>query len=183
MKPLVRQVCASVGVAALLGCSGQAQNASTPQPSALLHGPVYHISAQGTNGRPVTISNIVSGAAEYTLQAANVIYATDLRKGRFSDTTLYFYKGRNARLTVTAPTAVVDEVNHNVMLSGGVRARTASGVTLTSQRMNYDDTTRLLTAMDHVVAVEPGGNMLTGRRAIADLDLQQIRLFGEVSHQ
>jgi len=73
----------------------------------------------------------------------------------------------------------VDEINHNVMLSGGVLARTASGVTLASKRMAYDDTTKLLTALDDVKAVEPGGNMLTGRRAIADLDLQQIRLFGE----
>jgi LPS export ABC transporter protein LptC len=142
-------------------------------------GPVYHISAHGTYGHPVTISNIVAGAPEYTLEAASVLYATDLRRGRFKDTTLYFYKGRKARLTVTAPTALADEVSHDVALSGGVHAITAAGVTLTSDQMNYDDRTRLLTAVGHVVAVEPGGNMLTGRRAIADLDLQQIQLFGE----
>jgi len=173
-----------LGAATLWACGGQAHPQPTPAPSrsAGPQGPVYHISAQGTGGRQVVITNIVAGAPEYTLLAANVIYSTDLRKGRFNDTTLHFYKGRNARLTVTAPTAVVDEVSHNVMLSGGVHAKTASGVTLTSERMVYDDRTRLLTATDHVVAVEPGGNMLTGREAIADLDLQQIRLFGALPH-
>ena len=151
----------------------------SPSTSPLRNGPVYHISAQGANGRPVTISNIVNGFPEYTLKAASVIYATDLRKGRFKDTTLYFYKGRKPRLTVTAPTAVVDEQSHDVALSGGVHATTAAAVTLSSDEMLYNDKTRLLTAVGHVVAVEPGGNMLTGGRAIADLDLQQIQLFGE----
>jgi LPS export ABC transporter protein LptC len=175
---------ATIFMCALLwSCAAGSQHASTPTASPRLgRGPIYHISAQGANGHLVTISNIVAGAPEYTLQAASVIYATDLRKGRFADTMLSFYKGRNARLTVTAPVAVVDEVNHNVMLSGGVLARTASGVTLASKRMAYDDTTKLLTAIDDVKAVEPGGNMLTGRRAIADLDLQQIRLFTEAWH-
>lgn len=174
-----------LAVAMLVACGGrQTKTDVSPPPSAhdARRGPVYHISAQGANGRLVTISNIVAGHPEYTLLAANVIYSTDLQKGRFNDTTLHFYKGRNARLTVTAPTAVVDEVSHDVILSGGVRATTASGVTLTSDRMVYDDRTRLLTATDHVVAVEPGGNMLTGREAIADLDLQQIRLYGKLPH-
>jgi len=151
---------------------------ASPSGSMLRTGPVYHISAQGAHGRPVTISNIVNGMPEYTLKAASVIYATDLRKGRFTDTTLYFYKGRKPRLTVTAPTAVVDEQSHDVALSGGVHATTAAAVTLSSDKMLYNDKTRLLTAIGHVVAVEPGGNMLTGGRAIADLDLQQIQLFG-----
>jgi LPS export ABC transporter protein LptC len=182
MTALRRIVVLLLASAAVWSCGGQPHRAASPPPSARMgaRGPVYHISAQGIGGHPVTISNIVAGAPEYTLLAANVIYSTDLRKGRFNDTTLHFYKGRNARLTVTAPTAVVDEVSHNVMLSGGVHATTASGVTLSSDRMVYDDTTRLLTARDHVVAVEPGGNMLTGREAIADLDLQQIRLYGEL---
>ena len=145
----------------------------------MARGPVYHISAQGTNGHPVTITNIVNGAPEYKLQADSVIYSTDLRKGSFRHTTLYFYKGRNTRLTVTAPTAMVDERSHDVALTGGVHAVTAAGVTLSSDEMRYDERTKLLTAVGHVVAVEPGGNMLTGERAVADLDLQQIRLFAQ----
>jgi LPS export ABC transporter protein LptC len=92
---------------------------------------------------------------------------------------MYFYKGRKRRLTVTAPTAVVNEITHDVALSGGVLARTAAGDTLASDNMTYNEKTRLLTAVGHVVASEPGGNALTGQRAIADLDLQQIQLFGQ----
>lgn len=166
---------------ATISCGHSSQPAQLPSPSGSVfrNGPVYHISAHGANGRPVTISNIVRGAPEYTLKAASVIYATDLRKGRFLDTTLYFYKGRKPRLTVTAPSALVDEQSHDVALSGGVHATTAADVTLSSDQMLYNEKTRLLTAVGHVIAVEPGGNMLTGGRAIADLDLQQIRLFGE----
>jgi LPS export ABC transporter protein LptC len=176
---------ASIAIVTLIlvtsSCGHSSQPAQPPSPSGsvLQNGPVYHISAHGANGRPVTISNIIHGVPEYTLKAASVIYATDLRRGRFLDTTLYFYKGRKPRLTVTAPTAIVDEQSHDVALSGGVHATTAADVTLSSDEMLYNEKTRLLTAVGHVVAVEPGGNMLTGGRAIADLDLQQIRLFGE----
>ncbi len=164
-----------------VSCSHRGPTAQ-PAPSgvsALPHGPVYHISARGADGHPVTITNILAGKPEYKLEAASVIYATDLQKGRFTDTLLHFYKGRKPRLKVTAPTAVVDEQSHNVALSGGVHASTTAGVTLTSDEMQYDEKTSLLTATGHVVAVEPGGNMLTGDRAIADLDLQQIRLFAQ----
>ena len=174
-------IIAAVLMLATSSCTRSTAPAQLPSPTGSLfaHGPVYHISAHGANGRPVTISNIVNGMPEYTLKAASVIYATDVRKGKFLDTTLYFYKGRKARLTVTAPTAVVDEQSHDLALSGGVHATTAAAVTLSSDEMLYNEKTRLLTAVGHVVAVEPGGNMLTGGRAIADLDLQQIKLFGE----
>lgn len=176
---------AAAGLGALIALASASCSHAPPPPVASPRaqtspgGPVYHISAHGTLGHPVTISNIVHGAPEYTLEAQSVIYATNLQRGRFKENVLIFYKGRTPRLTVTAPTAVLDEVSHNVALSGGVRATTKAGVTLTSDTMTYDEKSRLLTAQGHVVALEPGGNMLTGRRAIADLDLQQIRLFGE----
>jgi LPS export ABC transporter protein LptC len=165
-------------------CSNGAPSQQTPLPgaqpsSAFGGGPVYHISARGSKEHPVTISNIVRGVPEYTLKAASVVYATNLQLGRFTDNTMYFYKGRKRRLTVTAPTAVVNEITHDVALSGGVLARTAAGDTLASDNMTYNEKTRLLTAVGHVVASEPGGNALTGQRAIADLDLQQIQLFGQ----
>ena len=183
MRRTLLAVASAFAVAILSACSGQPRPAPSTAPSANSpHGPVYHISAQGSSGHPVTITNIVHGAPEYTLRAVSVIYSTDLRRGRFNDTVLTFYKGRHVRLTVTAPTAVVDEVSHDITLTGGVHAQTASGVTLSADSMRYDEKTRLLTATDHVVAIEPGGNMLTGRQAIADLDLQQIRLFGDLAH-
>lgn len=170
-------------ISAVASCAGSGRTPATPAPSisAMPQGPVYHISANGTAGQPVKISNIDKGVTQYTLLAQSVLYATNLQRGKFVDNTMYFYKGRKTRLTVTAPTAFVDEEDHNVALSGGVVARTATGVMLSSDTMHYDERTRLLTAVGHVVANEPGGNTLTGSRAIADLDLQEIRLFGEGS--
>lgn len=169
----------------MISCAsnGQSPATSAPKANTTPAGPVYHISANGTAGQPVKITNIKKGVTEYTLLAQSVLYATNLQRGKFADTTLYFYKGRTPRLTVTAPTAFLDEQSHNVALSGGVVAKTAAGVTLSSDTMRYDERTRLLTAIGHVVANEPGGNTLTGSRAVADLDLQEIRLFGEGSPQ
>jgi LPS export ABC transporter protein LptC len=164
---------------AAAGCGRPAEhpaNAASPTYA----GPVYHISAQGSKQHPVTITNIARGRVEYVLVAASVVYATNLQQGTFHDNLLHFFKGARQRLTVTAPVATVDETSHNIYLSGGVTARTAAGDTLRSDTMTYNENTRLLTAVGHVVATSPGGYRLTGTRAIADLDLEQIRLFGSV---
>ncbi len=170
-----------LAIAIVLACAAcakpQPQAVTSPPPSPG-NGPFYHISAQGTKQHPVTITNISHGEREYTLEAATVVYSTTLAQGTFHDNLLHFFKGGKPRLTVTAPVATVDENTHNVALSGGVIARTAAGDTLASDRMTYDEKTRLLTAVGNVVATDPSGYKLTGTRAIADLDLQQIQLFG-----
>jgi LPS export ABC transporter protein LptC len=160
-------------------CGACSRTPPAPAASAAGAGPVYQISAQGTKHRPVTISNINHGQREYTLLAQNVMYATNLQQGTFHNNQLYFFKGGKPRLTVTAPVAVVDEHSHNIYLSGGVVARTTAGDTLASDSMTYDEKTRLLTAVGHVVATDPQGYKLSGTRAVADLDLQQIRLFSQ----
>lgn len=169
----------SLALLATACAKSQPAQQQTPPGATAANGPVYHISAQGTKQRPVTISNIRDGQRDYTLEAASVLYATNLQQGRFHDNTLYFFKGGKPRLTVTAPVAIVDEGTHDVNLSGGVLARTTARDTLASDLMTYDEKTRLLTAVGHVVATDPSGDRLTGTRAIADLDLQQIQLFGQ----
>ncbi|HXW51282.1 MAG TPA: LPS export ABC transporter periplasmic protein LptC [Candidatus Acidoferrales bacterium] len=165
----------ALGMAA---CARSSPGPTAPPSGARANGPVYHISAQGTTNHPVTITNITNGQVEYTLQAATVVYSTSLAQGTFHQNLLHFFKGGRQRLTVTAPVATVDENTHDVNLSGGVVARTTAGDTLASDSMSYDEKTRLLTAVGDVVATDPSGYKLTGRRAIADLDLQQIQLFG-----
>jgi LPS export ABC transporter protein LptC len=175
----------SVVVVAIIACALACPACSKPQPEsrpttapAQAGKLVYHISAQGTKQHPVTITDINHGQRDYFLEAATVVYATNLQQGMFHDTLLHFFKGAKPRLTVTAPVATVDENTHNVDLSGGVVARTAAGDTLVSDTMTYNEKTRLLTAVGHVVAIDPLGYRLTGTRAIADLDLEQIQLFG-----
>jgi LPS export ABC transporter protein LptC len=164
-----------------IGLAACAKSAPPPAPSPtgpMPNGPFYHISAQGTKQHPVTITNITNGQLEYKLEAASVVYSTSLAQGTFHNNLLHFFKGGKPRLTVTAPVANVDESTHNVAMSGGVIAKTTAGDTLASDRVTYDEKTRLLTAIGDVVATDPNGYRLTGTRAIADLDLQQIRLFG-----
>ncbi|HLW37240.1 MAG TPA: LPS export ABC transporter periplasmic protein LptC [Candidatus Eremiobacteraceae bacterium] len=141
----------------------------------------YIIRATAVRGRPVMISNIVNGKPEYQLRASSVVYATSLQRGTFKDNTLLVYKGRQVRLTVTAPTAMVDEANHNVVLTQGVVARTPAGDSLRADSMTYNAVTELLTGDGHVVVQDAQGNKLTGNHAIADLDLQQIRLLGDIT--
>jgi LPS export ABC transporter protein LptC len=162
----------------LVACAKSAPPSAPTAAGPSVRGPFYHISAQGTKQHPVTITNISNGQLEYKLAAASVVYSTTLSQGTFHNNLLHFFKGGKPRLTVTAPVATVDENTHDVALSGGVVARTTADDTLASDRMTYDEKTRLLTAVGDVVATDPSGYRLTGTRAIADLDLQQIRLFG-----
>jgi LPS export ABC transporter protein LptC len=182
-----RALAAGLLAALLAACGGAgskpsaAQSGGGPTPPAATAGaPVYRISAQGTGARPVRISNILHGKTEYTVAAASVVYSTDLRRGTFFDTTLHFFKGGRTRLTVTAPRAIVNELSHDVALTGGVTARTAFGETLAADSMLYHEHSRLLTATGHVVLRDPKGDTLTGTRAVADLDLQQVRLYGSL---
>jgi LPS export ABC transporter protein LptC len=181
----IARLCIVIEAAAAIGCARDHRQLAPATPLAPPHASAkpralgYRISARGARGRPVTISNIVHGKPDYQLLAASVVYATDVHQGTFKDNTLFFYKGGAARLTVLAPAALVDQTSHNIALSGGVLAKTAAGDTLRSDTMMYNDKTQLLTAIGHVVAGSAGGYRLTGKRAVADLDLQQIRLFGD----
>jgi LPS export ABC transporter protein LptC len=182
----VRRAAALLAGVALLGfaCARSTAPAASPPPpiaSAVPTTPAYIIRGESVRGRPVTISNIVHGKAEYRLFASSVIYSTSLQRGTFKDNTLLFYKGRQVRLTVTAPTATVDLANHDVMLTGGVLARTPTGDTLRADSMKYNAVTQLVTGDGHIIVEDAAGNKLTGNHAIADLDLQQIRLFGDIS--
>lgn len=181
MNPGNARAASAAACALWLASCGHEQAAPPPSPASASSpaGPVYEIHARGTGRQPVTITNIAHGSREYTLLAASVLYATNLQQGTFYDNTMYFFKGAKRRLTVTAPIATVDEATHNVHLWGGVLAKTAGDDTLRSQSMTYDERTRLLTAVGNVVAGDPAGYQLTGTRAVADLDLQQIHLFGE----
>jgi len=184
MSTGLRVFAAAAACMLLTGCGHGGPTASAPAPSP---GPSasakssYIIRAQAARGRPVTISNIVNGKAEYQLRANSVVYVTSLQRGDFKDNTLFFYKGGRVRLTVTAPDAAVDEASHNVMLNGGVIARTPGGDSLHADSMTYNALTQRLTGEGHILMRDAQGNTVGGNRAIADLDLQQIRLIGDIS--
>jgi LPS export ABC transporter protein LptC len=182
LRPAERLTAAAL-LALLLGaCASRQAPAAAPSPSAL-GSPFtgsYHIHGHGSAAAPVKVVDSVAGRPVYVLKATDVYYSTDSLRGLFENDAIYFYKGSEVRLHVAAPTAQVNMHTYDFSLSGGVDARSALGVTLTCDDMTYSGTTQLLTATGHVRAVDAQGDVLTGDKAVADLDLQQIHMTGDV---
>ena len=178
------RIVVAVVAIALAACS---QNAPPPVKQSPTPGPTptkadYFIHGSSANGAPVKVQDTVNGQPVYVLKATDVYYSTQSSKGRFLNDTIYFYKGKEVRLTIAAQVADLNRVTYDFVLHGenGVKAKSASGVTLTSDVMSYNGNTRLLTATGSVRAVDAQGDVLTGDKAVADLDLQQIHMSGHV---
>ena len=169
---------------ALAGCS---QSATTQVKQSPTPGPTptkadYFIHGSSSNGAPVKVQDMVKGQPVYVLKATDVYYSTSSAKGRFLNDTIYFYKGNVVRLTLVAQVADVNRLTYDFVLHGdtGVKAKSATGVTMTCDVMSYNGNTKLLTATGSVRAVDAQGDVLTGDKAVADLDLQQIHMSGHV---
>ena len=128
------------------------------------------------------LQSTVKGVPVYVLKATDVYYSTSSSKGRFLNDTIYFYKGKDVRLTLSGQVADVNRITYDFVLhgTGGVKAKSAEGVTMTCDVLSYNGDTRLLTATGSVRAVDAQGDVLTGDKAVADLDLQQIHMSGHV---
>lgn len=164
---------------AAAACSG-GQKAQPSAPTASPTPATYHFHGRGTAAKPVKVIDTEAGQPVYVLKATDVYYSTSSSKGRFFNNTIYFYKGSAVRMTVTAPTADVNRLTYDFDLSGGVRAKSAQGVVLTCDAMSYNGQTRLLTGTGHVRAIDAQGDVVTGDKAVADLDLQEIHMTGDV---
>ncbi len=175
-------IAALVLLAACSQHAGQpAASTSAPAPAASRKANTsYVIKATRVGGRPVVITSLSNGQPQYELRASSVFYTTSLQRGTFKDNTLFFYKGHTTRLTVTAPTATVDEAHQQVFLTDGVLARAPTGESLRADQMQYDARSAQLVGTGHVVLDDGKGDKLTGERAVADLDLEQVNLFGNI---
>ena len=172
---------ATAAALVLAGCGGQATAVptSTPAPTAS-PAVAYHLIGHGLPGRPVKVQDTVAGRPIYVLKATDVYYSTSTTRGTFENDTILFYKGSAVRLTVVAPTADVNTTTYDFVLRGGVHARSAQGIVLVCDVMAYNGKTQLLTGEGHVRVIDAQGDTLTGDKAVADLDLQQIHMFGNV---
>jgi LPS export ABC transporter protein LptC len=173
---------AALLVVALAACAktNEPSGSATPTPAPKRTADIYLIHGSGSAGKPVKVQDIVKGKPVYVLKASDVYYSTSSNKGRFLNNTIYFYKGSVVRLTLTAPTADLNRTTYDFVLTGGVRAKSAQGVTLDCDVMSYNGYTQLLTATGDVRAVDAQGDVLTGDKAVADLDLQQVHMSGHV---
>lgn len=176
-------VAAAIAAIALTSCGGGAnapRTGATPAPSATapVGEPAYHLFETGAGGKTPFVKNFAHGALVYSLKAAGVTYSSSRRSGAFSKATIYFYKGSTVRLTVTAPNATVDSNTYDIVMRGGVRARSNDNTVLTADTMTYNGKTKLLHAYGHVMATGASGMVVTGDRAQADLDLQTVDITG-----
>lgn len=172
----------------LSDCGREAAPPPSPSPSppaASSPGPEYRASAYGVGGKPVQLKNLDRGGRlVYLLTAKSAQFSTERARGTLHGARLFFYKGSDkgsaTRLEVTAPTADYDQKSNNVVLRDGVTAKNDAGATMVADTMAYNDTTRLLTASGHVTVTDRAGNVLSGDRAVADLDLQQLQMTGNI---
>jgi len=178
------QIVTLLAMLVLAGCGRPATQTTAPPTVGASPAPsapnISSITAHGQAGRPITIENIENAAPVYRLSAASVTYLPDRSQGTFSDVKVVFYKGRTVRLTVTAPSAALNLKSYDVILRGGVRAVNAAGDTLRADQISYDGKAHVLRAGGDVVAVDATGTRITGDSAIADLDLQVVKIFGHI---
>ena len=165
-----------------IGCS---RGAMAPAPTVTSKAPAvvlpnYRLSAHGQPGKTIEIEDAPHGKLVYRLTTRSIVYQTNLGRGTASDNKLVFYKGRAPRLMVSAPTADLNLRTYDVSLSGGINARNNEGASLRADEVAYDGKSQQLAASGHVVATDPNGTVIAGDHALADLDLHQIRIFGNI---
>ena len=173
-------IAATLAALALASCGHRAAPAppATPATTPSVSEPAYKLFETGSGGKSPFVKNFAHGALVYSLKAAGVTYTSTRRSGAFTKATIYFYKGSTVRLTVTAPNATVDGNTYDIVMRGGVRARSSDNTVLTADTMTYNGKSKLLHAYGHVIATGASGMVVTGDRAKADLDLQTVDITG-----
>ncbi len=166
----------------LAACNPQPEHAAgpatpSPTPSGL---PALQITGHGTAGNPVVINEINerSGQRVYRLVAPSYTTksAQNMTQAQVQEPTVTFYDKDGTRMTAKAPRASV-ETGKQVILSGGVHAKTSTGLDLTCDRLTYDQKTGLLHGQGNVrITGMQGGQqqVLTGNTFTSDIKLTQM---------
>ncbi len=173
-------------LAALLvaGCNPQpphrtAENSPTATPSEL---PPLTITGHGTPGRPVRVTGqSATGGKTYELLARSYVShsAQNVTQATFQQTQVTFYDKDGTSLQAHAPQARLDDRRKQVILLGGVHAKTSTGLTLQCDRLVYDNATRMLHGTGNVrIAGTQGGQqqVLTGNSFTSDVKLTQMTM-------
>lgn len=169
-------------VLALAACNPQPQHApnsltASPTPSSM---PALQITGSGTAKKPVVINQYQQSgnrklyrlvARSYTSRSAQSI-----AQATFQEPTVTFYDKDGTKMTAQAPTASLER-GKQVILTGGVHAKTSTGLNLTCDRLTYDQHTGLLHGEGHVqITGMQGGQqqVLTGNSFTSDIKLTQM---------
>lgn len=174
-------LCAAV----LAGCNPQPQHeaggASSPSPTPTGMPPLT-ITGHGTARQPVTVTGQRPGGRKaYRLLAKSYQShaAQNLAQATFQQTQVTFYDKDGTTLQAQAPQARLDSRRKQVILLGGVHAKTSSGLTLVCDRLVYDNGTDLLHGEGNVrITGAQGGQqqVLTGNSFTSDIKLTRMTM-------
>lgn len=164
------------------GCNPQPQHAAQPSatPSTGASGlPPLKITGYSGPGKPVTITQQTGNRKEYQLVAKSLTSRSTQSVGQatFQQAAVTFYGKDGTTLVAHAPTARIDEKHRAVVMTGGVHATTGNGMTLTCDRLTYDQQSSLLHGEGNVrITGMQGGQqqVLTGNTFTSDVKLTNM---------
>jgi LPS export ABC transporter protein LptC len=172
--------CAALMLLAACNPQPQHQTAATPSatPSEL---PPITIRGRGTIREPVRVTGQQHGRTAYQLlaQSYESHSVQSVTQAVFAQTQVTFYDKDGTRLQARAPQARLDDHRKQVILSGGVHAKTSSGLTLVCDELVYDDASGMLHGTGHVrITGMQGGQtqVLTGNSFTSDVKLTQMTM-------
>ena len=103
---------------------------------------------------------------------------SDTGRSDFVNPHVTFFGSNGLPLVAVAPAGTAVEKDKTVRMSGGVRAKTGDGRTLTADALTYHDETETIDADGNVVMTTPTGERLQGEHAIWNLRSGQIDFQG-----
>lgn len=173
----------SIAALFLAACNPQPENrpSQTAAPAATPSDlPPLTITGHGTAGRPVTVTGQRPGggrAYQLLAQSYESHSMRSMTQATFQKTQVTFYDKDGTTLKAQAPQARVDDRRKQVILSGGVHAKTSTGLTLVCDQLVYDDATGMLHGTGGVrITGAQGGEqqVLTGNEFTSDVKLTRM---------
>jgi hypothetical protein len=164
----------------LCSCNPQPQpgrTAAMPAPSQTGLPPLQ-ITGEGTARRPIHVTQQKGNRKVYDLLAKSFVSrsARDVSHSQVVQPTITFFDKDGTKLVAQAPVATV-EAGKQVTMAGGVHARTSTGVTLTCDRLTYDQPAEMLHGFGNVrISGNEGGarQTLTGSRFTSNVKLTNL---------
>jgi LPS export ABC transporter protein LptC len=174
MKTALAAAC--VMLAACNPQPNQNRGAATPIPSSTAMPPLT-VTGHGAGKRPAVFFGQSGNRKLYQIEAQSYSSrsAQSTAQATFKEPTVTFYDKDGTKMTARAPVATL--VGDTVTLSGGVRAATDSGLTLTCDRLAYDKSSGMLHGFGHVrITGMQGGQrqVLTGNAFTSDVRLTHM---------
>jgi LPS export ABC transporter protein LptC len=179
---------AALGALLLLfaGCGGKGPEAApSPSPSPSPAGtPTFEpikLRSKSVGSKYIYLTKQKNNRKVYTLRAdsqTGEYFGQDTGRSDFTNPHVTFFDTQGRTMVADAPRGTVLEKDKSVVMSGGVRARTESGMTLNCDTLRYNDQTQLVHGEGNCLLTSPDGEQLRGQRIDADVHLSTVHVSG-----